>query len=157
ARLAILNASHPTAIRRELANPIQLVRSWYVAFFNLPWLPEWRLRLRNSQFLDLALRPRPGRKGAFSPEVLAEYKRDFQQPGAAPAALNYYRALFRYPGEMRLGGPRVAAPTLLVWGEQDPFLEVGLSEGLQRLVPRLRVERFPRAGHWVHVDDPERV
>jgi pimeloyl-ACP methyl ester carboxylesterase len=156
-RLAILNAPHPRAFLHELANPIQLLRSWYVGFFQLPWLPEWRLRFRDCQFLDLALRHRPGRKGAFTAEDIADYKRAFRQPGAATAALNYYRAIFRYPRELRSPDPTVAAPTLLIWGEQDPFLETSLSEGLQRLVPRLHVERFPRAGHWVHVDDPEAV
>ena len=39
-RLAILNAPHPARFRRLLLDPRQGLRSWYVAFFQLPWLPE---------------------------------------------------------------------------------------------------------------------
>src|SRR5579884_3024966 len=43
-RLAVLNAPHPAAFRRELRTPGQLLRSWYVFFFQLPALPEWLFR-----------------------------------------------------------------------------------------------------------------
>src|SRR5207248_10910107 len=40
-KLAALNAPHPAAFRRELRSPAQWLRSSYMLFFQLPWLPEW--------------------------------------------------------------------------------------------------------------------
>ncbi len=46
-RLVILNAPHPALFVQALSRPAQLLRSWYIFFFQLPWLPEWALRRRN--------------------------------------------------------------------------------------------------------------
>ena len=39
-RLVIMNVPHPACMMRELRKPRQLARSWYVFFFQIPWLPE---------------------------------------------------------------------------------------------------------------------
>src|SRR5688572_23529892 len=39
-RLAILNAPHPRVFIEHLKDPRQLARSWYMGFFQLPYLPE---------------------------------------------------------------------------------------------------------------------
>jgi epoxide hydrolase 4 len=47
-KMALLNAAHPAAYRRELRrNPVQWLRSSYVLLFQLPWLPEFLLSSRN--------------------------------------------------------------------------------------------------------------
>jgi pimeloyl-ACP methyl ester carboxylesterase len=51
----------------------------------------------------------------------------------------------------------VAVPTLVVWGEQDPFLDRRLLDDLVKWVPRLHVERLPHAGHFPHWEDPATV
>ncbi len=51
----------------------------------------------------------------------------------------------------------IDAPTLLIWGEQDPVLTVELTEGLEAWVPNIRVERLPHASHFVHIDRPDEV
>ncbi len=58
---------------------------------------------------------------------------------------------------MRHGNRPIAAPTLLIWGERDRYLGVGMIEGLSRWVPHLQVVRIPNASHWVQNDAPERV
>jgi pimeloyl-ACP methyl ester carboxylesterase len=40
---------------------------------------------------------------------------------------------------------------------RDRYLAPALTEGLERWVPRLRVERLPQASHWVQHDEPEAV
>jgi len=52
---------------------------------------------------------------------------------------------------------RIDVPALLIWGEEDPYLDVQLTEGLDRWVPTTRVERIPNASHWVQIDAAERV
>ena len=42
-------------------------------------------------------------------------------------------------------------------GERDSHIESSLAEPPDRLVPNLRLQRFPAASHWVHMDEPEAV
>ena len=46
---------------------------------------------------------------------------------------------------------------LVIWGDQDPYLGVELSEPDRRWVPNLRMNRVPDAGHWLQIDRPEIV
>jgi pimeloyl-ACP methyl ester carboxylesterase len=156
-RLVVLNAPHPAAFRRELRRPSQWLRSAYVLFFQLPWLPEWFLAAGDYAVLERTLRQQPVRPGAFTPEDVRAYKGALARPGARTAALNYYRAALRYPAAAVATDRPVTAPTLLIWGERDAYLSVGLTRGLERWVADLRVERLPDASHWVQNDAPERV
>ena len=49
-----------------------------------------------------------------------------------------------------------AIPMLVVWGSRDPIVPAQHAETVHALVPTARVEVFPRAGHWPHLDDPDR-
>jgi pimeloyl-ACP methyl ester carboxylesterase len=49
-----------------------------------------------------------------------------------------------------------AIPFLLVWGERDPIIPVEHACAAHRLVPGSRLELFPNAGHFPHLDDPLR-
>jgi len=162
-RLAVLNAPHLSAYERELRTSLsQVHRSSYAFFFQLPWLPEWSLRRNAFAALEALFRDQPVRPGAFTDAEIARYKRAFERPGALTAAINYYRALFRRMAQLTLsqggiGDQRVEVPTLLLWGLRDEALSPSLSEGLERWVPDLRVERYPDASHWLPLDAPDRV
>jgi pimeloyl-ACP methyl ester carboxylesterase len=64
------------------------------------------------------------------------------------------------------GGQRVSArdrlylavemPTLIVWGERDPIIPVRHGDEAQAEMPGSRLELFPGAGHFPHLDDPRR-
>ncbi|WP_227354652.1 alpha/beta fold hydrolase [Haladaptatus salinisoli] len=164
-RLAVLNAPHPGRYREAIRSPEQLLRSWYALFFQLPKVPELLLSARDYAGIEGMLRGSAESPDAFTEEDIRRYVEAAARPGALTAALDYYRAAFREnaPEELRarLGGTRrsfdVRAPTLLIWGERDPALSVELTEGLERWVPDLRVERLPDAGHAVQNDAPDRV
>src|SRR3954471_19256005 len=49
-----------------------------------------------------------------------------------------------------------AIPMLVVWGSRDPIVPAAHAETLRALVPNARVEVFADAGHWPHLDDPDR-
>jgi len=49
-----------------------------------------------------------------------------------------------------------AIPFLIVWGERDPIIPVEHAFTAHRLVPGSRLEVFPDAGHFPHLDDPLR-
>jgi pimeloyl-ACP methyl ester carboxylesterase len=52
---------------------------------------------------------------------------------------------------------RIDVPTLLIWGEQDRYLGIRLTEELKPWVPKLQLERIPDASHWVQVEVPDQV
>jgi pimeloyl-ACP methyl ester carboxylesterase len=49
-----------------------------------------------------------------------------------------------------------AIPFLIVWGEHDPIIPVEHGRAAHRLVAGSRLEVFPDAGHFAHLDDPLR-
>lgn len=50
---------------------------------------------------------------------------------------------------------RLTAPTLIVWGEAEPWLDGGLPERLQRAIQGSRLVRVAQAGRLVPEDSPE--
>jgi pimeloyl-ACP methyl ester carboxylesterase len=157
-KLIILNAPHPAAYRRELRSWKQLLRSWYVLLFQLPGVPEELIRFGDFDLIDRILRHGPVHEGAFTPEDVERYKQALARPGALTAALNYYRAGLRdlMHRDGRDSSP-ITVPTLLLWGERDPYLSPSLTESLGPWVLDLRVVRLPDASHWVQNDAPERI
>jgi epoxide hydrolase 4 len=56
-RLVVMNCPHPERMSQALRrNPRQMIRSWYMLFFQIPRLPEWIFRRRNYDALIRALR-----------------------------------------------------------------------------------------------------
>src|SRR4051795_4100572 len=49
-----------------------------------------------------------------------------------------------------------AVPMLVIWGSRDPIVPALHAETVRSLVPSARVEVFDGAGHWPHLDDPDR-
>ena len=157
-RLAILNAPHPSAATRGLMNPLQWLRSAYVLFFQLPWLPEAAWQAGDHALLRWLFRTDPRRQGAYTEQDIERYVEAWRQPGALTAAINYYRALVqRGPLQPRESLTPIKRPVLVIWGDQDRALGPELAEPDRQWVPDLRVERLPRASHWVQADEPERV
>jgi pimeloyl-ACP methyl ester carboxylesterase len=157
-RLAIFNVPHPTRLREELrSNWRQRRRSLYVAFFQLPWIPEWMLRRKNAALIDQAFRGMAVDKSRFPDEVLAVYRANALRPGGATAMLNWYRAAGRSVGDARAPAPLIDVPTLMVWGEEDRALGKELTVGTDRYVKDLTLRYLPRVSHWVQQEAPERV
>jgi epoxide hydrolase 4 len=157
-RLAILNCPHPAILFRQIRQPWQLLKSWYIFFFQVPWLPECLFRLNGFSALMRTFRREPVRPDAFSAEDVERYRHALARPGALTAAINYYRAAFRRDlGRVPPGMKPIAQPTLVIWGERDRYLDVRLLDGLNAWVPNLRIERLADASHWVQNDAPERV
>ncbi|HEX6984259.1 MAG TPA: alpha/beta fold hydrolase, partial [Planctomycetaceae bacterium] len=155
-RLVIVNAPHPRIYRRKAWRPPQLLRSWYALFFQLPWLPERVLAARDFHVIRTMLRRMPARPGTFSVADIDRFVEALRRPGALTAALDYYRANLSSLVRGAAARP-IEAETLVIWGERDPALSVGLLDGIDRVAPRARVARFPEAGHWVHSEIPDEV
>ena len=154
-RLIVLAAPHPTTFSSSLRHLSQLRRSWYVLFFQLPWLPEWVARHSDAGKLIRDSASFPER---FSDEDLRPYREQARQPGAAEAMIHYYRALVRGGGMRRLrrlGTPMIETPTLLLYGEEDVALGLETIAGVETHVRDLTLRTLPRVSHWIQQDVPE--
>lgn len=155
-RLAVLNVPHPLVMRRSLlSNPAQLRRSWYMFFFQLPWLPELFFRRRNFTNGIRALKG-TSRRGTFSDADLAVYREAWARPGAVRGMLAWYRAALRRPA-LRVDDPRIRVPTLILWGVRDRFLGRELIEPSLALCDDGRAHLFDQATHWLQHEEPEAV
>lgn len=159
ARLVALSVPPPRVFVRNLArHPGQVLRSSYMAFFQLPWAPERALRARGMAFLD-ALWTRWASSFTPPPGRLDEVKRTLSAPGSLEAALGYYRALTRPTrADLRLTLGRIPAPTLVVTGAQDgciaPTAYDGLDDGF--VAPR-RLVVLPGVGHFLPLEATDEV
>ncbi len=147
-RLFILNGPHPAQFARLLRRSWKQRRaSWYIAFFQIPFLPERFLSRRNTLARMF--------RGAVSREELAEYERAFPDAQAFTAPLNWYRAAAR--GDRPPKNRTFDKDVLVIWGMRDFALTEGCLEGLEKWLPRVRIERLPTAGHFVQHDARDEV
>jgi pimeloyl-ACP methyl ester carboxylesterase len=156
-KLVIFNAPHPDIYFQQVRRPPQMFRSWYVLFFLLPRAPEWALSAQDFRAVREMFARYPARRGAFDDDEIEQYVRALSQPGALTAALNYYRANLRSDAMAMGRRARTDAETLVVWGELDPALGIGLIDRLDRVAPKVRVYRIPDASHWVQNEAPDEV
>jgi pimeloyl-ACP methyl ester carboxylesterase len=145
-RLVILNGPHPTHFLKEVLrkSAAQRRRSWYIAFFQLPLIPE-RFLLRKGSMHKIF-------RGAVSDEAVREYEEAFARPYAATAALNFYRATRRKDRPPR--EPVIDKDVLIIWGMRDIALGPECLEGLGKYLPRHRIERLPDVGHFIQQEAP---
>jgi pimeloyl-ACP methyl ester carboxylesterase len=155
--LVIMNVPHPAVfaevVKRSAA---QRRRSWYVAFFQLPWLPERMMTAGKARAVRRAFRDMAIDKSRFPDEVLDHYAANALRPGAMRAMINYYRAAVRHRLDER-PWPAIETPTLIVWGEEDAALGLETLEGTEAYVKDLTVRRLPGVSHWVQQEAPEAV
>jgi epoxide hydrolase 4 len=166
-KLVIINAPHPAVFDRELRqNPAQQQASQYMLVFRTP-AAEQMLTAGNFFALQENLLQPGMKQGYFGPDDREAYLQAWSQPGALTGGLNYYRAAQAGPpavGEERshelaaqLQSLRIEVPTLVIWGEKDPYLLTGNLDGLEQFVPELTVRRVPEGSHWVIHEKPELI
>jgi pimeloyl-ACP methyl ester carboxylesterase len=123
----------------------------------LPWL-----RFASARTIG-ALVKTMSRFGLRASTELGETWRNFialEEPAAQKAFLQTMR------GVIDLGGQRFSAthrlylaaelPTMVIWGDRDSLIPVAHARRAREAMPSSRIELFPDAGHYPHLDDPER-
>ena len=147
ARLIILNVPHPEVMQKQLPRNLrQLFRSWYIFFFQFPWLPEALARWRGWAQVVQALR-NSSHPGTFSDDDLEQYRQAWSRPRAYTSMLNWYRAIVQR--QWPLSMPRITVPTLLIWGAQDKFLGRELAQPSVERCNDGRLVFIEDATHWV--------
>ena len=153
-KLVILDVPHPQALKEAvvfLRLPMQLVRSLYMFFFQLPLVSEWRLERDDGQAL-MASDFVPGlslaKPGTFSHEYLALARPAWALGMRHP--LLWYRAALResifWPFEFK-HGLNVQAETMILWGAHDYHLMEETIALSLAYVPDATVHVLPTS-HW---------
>ncbi|KAH9489080.1 Epoxide hydrolase 4 [Bulinus truncatus] len=165
-RLIVLNCPpSPIAMRVIQKDKKQRAMSWYMFFFQLPWLPEFYSRMCNFELFENVFGNKfignMGFPKAFvnplQQEDVDAYKYTFSQPGAITPPINYYRARFRSPVGQVDYDMDFAIPVLVVWGVEDMALSLGMVELIEKEHPKIAVRRIEEAGHFVQMDRPDLV
>jgi epoxide hydrolase 4 len=153
-RLTVLSVGHPAAALEARNDEEQRKAAEYIGLFLVEGKAEEVLARDDFRW---------GREifGDAVPRAVADhYVESMRRPGRLTAGLNYYRANFSRPAEWakRATELRVSAPTVLLWGDRDPYLRRIQAEKTQRHVHGdYRLEILEGAGHWLQFERPDEV
>ena len=159
-RLIICNVPHPAQFIRSMKTLEQWMRSWYVLFFQIPWLPELLTRKFKTGQLIKSGAARAARKRNYPDDVVQLYDDNGSRQINRTAMFNYYRALLRGGGlyrQWKLGFPMIDIPTLMIWGEKDIALSIRSTLGTEEHVANLTLRYLKGISHHVQQDAPEEV
>lgn len=147
--LIAVNIPHPKAMPRVMTkNPLQWLKSSYMAFFQIPELPEKALAADYFKTMVGSL-VSTSRPGTFSEEELERYKEAWAQPGALTGMLNWYRAL-RQGSMHQTPDRKITVPVRLIWGIGDQFLSPMLAKESMNFCEDGELVFVGEATHWVH-------
>ena len=165
AKLVIINAPHPFVMQKTLFDDMaQREASQYIRAFRNPDLEKHIDNIGLAGFFDTSF-ARHVEMSKVGDEK-AVYLDQWGQPGALTAMLNWYRASAivvpamdetpERPAFLDAPFPPLKVPTLVIWGLGDKALLPSQLEGLDALVPGVRIEKVD-AGHFVPWENPEAV
>jgi len=158
-KLVLFDPPYPGIGARWLA-PSYVRETWYQSFHQLPWAEglvgssREATRLYVSHFLSHWSHD----KNLWSEEEIEEYVEAFSQPGAIRGGFNCYRAAFRSAGAAFGGGdPKIYAPTMVLWADDDAVLPFEWSDHLGDFFPELAFRKMENAGHFMMRERPVEV
>ncbi|MCU0294977.1 MAG: alpha/beta hydrolase [Candidatus Nanopelagicales bacterium] len=157
-RLIIMNCPPPAVLSHELmTNPSQMLKSWYMFFFQIPGIPEKFV----VKHMPSAIVGGSYNRSVWNDENLAPYREAFATPADARGPVNWYRGALRHPLAARKLPP-IALPILIIWGQQDQFigLEAISPQSLRRAIAygnEPKIVLIEQAGHFVQNEAPEQV
>ncbi len=153
---------HPGQIDRlVLIDPLPLVEGFgwsrLARMWRIRFLGELTMGSTHRWMLARALRRATVDPAAWPKQRINTIWKQFDQ-GTQRAILRLYRSVdLAGEGGGAEGAASVAAPTVVVWGEQDPWFPVVHAEAFASRLPKARLERLADAGHWPWLDRPELI
>jgi len=166
--LVVANGVHPLCFQRAiLDDPAQRKASQY---FHKLRAPGAAARMAEDGFArTLKMIAGFSKTGWMTPEVAAQYRAVWAQPGAMQAMLHWYSSspvLVPETDEAVTDAPllsvapekmTVRMPHLVIWGEADEALRPACLEGLDRYAGDLTIKKIEGAGHWILHEKPAEV
>ncbi len=143
------SVAHPMAFLEAMLTSNQLLKSWYIAAFQLPVVAE-RLAAKPGGRFDRELR-----KGGMTQEEVQRFRREIVDDGALPYALKWYRAIPLVDRRMP-PNRKVTVPTTLVWSDHDVALSRRGAERTERYVAApYELVVLEGVTHWIPTQAPE--
>ena len=153
--LTVLSVGHPATLgAATAADEDQKARSQYIRLFLMEGKAEGVLAEDDFRRLRAMF------AGAVPKPVIDRFVRSLSRPGRLTAALNYYRANLSRDNWWAGLRPdlRVTAPTVLLWGDQDPALGRWQAESTAKhMGGDFRLEILEGAGHWLQFERSDEV
>jgi pimeloyl-ACP methyl ester carboxylesterase len=148
-RLVAISVGHPTTSPRPTLASLQ--KGWYRILIQFEGVAE-ELFQKDDWYLMRELL-----QGGGEFDV---YRKTLSEPGALTAGFNWYRA--NLPVDRLLAAPPslppVSAPTLGIYGGNDLYVtEDRMLASARAVKGPWRYERFADAGHWVPLEQPEKL
>lgn len=148
-QLVIANLPHPTVFYNYVrSRPEQMLKSWYIGFFQLGGLAETALSANHYAVMANELK-----KIASLREVINRYQDAWSQTGALTAMLNWYRAVVQYMPALP-ADDIVEVETLILWGKRDAYLSHHMAQPSVEKCPNGKLILFELASHFVQHDAP---
>ena len=144
AALVLINGMSVAQFARRLVHFRQLKKSWYIFMFQVPWVSDQLVSRYGNRLLDLA--HRAGHCSAVQKDVRL-------QP-----FLEYYRQALRdAPQELfDANSDALSAPVLVLWGDQDAFLEVPTESEFKSFKQNVTL-RILDGNHWLQLEKAEKL
>jgi pimeloyl-ACP methyl ester carboxylesterase len=160
-KLIIMNAPHPGVYSKRIPKNIkQMLRSWYVFFFQIKGIPELILRSKNYKILKSSLLNSLVRKECFTEKDIETYVSSWKSGGIS-GGINYYRAnlsLRYWLNSNAISFPKIKVPVLHIWAEGDKFLGKELTKNTQEFIDaQYRLHLIPNCGHWIQQEASDEV
>jgi pimeloyl-ACP methyl ester carboxylesterase len=148
-RAVTLAVPHPATFVRALARPAQLLRSWFMALFQLP-IADRLVRARGLALIDRLWR-------AWSTELTLDDDRRAALhaclAASLPAPIHYYRDNRRLYAARWLGRP-IATPLYQLHGARDGCVLPPRTPDHARFTGPYIYEVVPEVGHFLHLEEP---
>lgn len=140
--LTALSVPHPRAFLSAMGRSSQALHSWYMMFFQIPWLPEHMLAYRGGSLMEDGLS-----KGGLDAATARRYGSRAANATGMTGPINWYRAI-PFDARDRIGP--VSVPTLFIWGAQDRYVTRAAAERCADYVTGgYRFVALDEQSHWL--------
>ncbi len=144
--LTAVSVAHPGAFVKSMLSSRQLLHSYYMLLFQIPFLPE-RMLSRPDGFGEKMLRA-----AGMTRSMIGTFRTEIVGDGALRGGLGYYRSLFLGAGEV---GRTVSVPTTYVWSDGDAALvRRGAELTPQFVTGPYELEVYEGVSHWIPDERP---
>ncbi|KAJ9574479.1 hypothetical protein L9F63_008342, partial [Diploptera punctata] len=158
-RYIIMNAPYSPAFMEVVkTNKKQFKSSWYVFFYQLPYLPELLIRSFDFRVFKVLFKAKtPKTTTIATDEDIEAFKYTFSKPGSITPPINYYRANFgnRSSDGGRIKEIDIPAPGLFLFGEKDDYLVLDHLEIGKKYVKNLVTKIVKDFHSWRHLHAAE--
>ena len=164
--LTTLAVPHLPRMRNALLMaPVQILNTWYMRFFQLPWISDWAIERNDWAMLKwLCAIWSPG--FSLSEVEWSNRRETFETPGVKQAMLAYYRqnaslgVLLGLVSSEAFRLTTVPVRTLAISGVDDGCMDSRLYDKLflkEDFPVGFRILKIEGAGHFMHLDAPQAV